>query len=108
MSLASHRCLNHAGREAAARCPACGHFYCRECVTEHGGRVLCAGCLARLTAPAAKRAHPLARILGPSLAVVGLTTAWIFFYALGAVLLALPTAWHEGTVWHQLLPANPK
>ena len=44
-ALAHQRCFNHALREAAARCPGCGNFFCRECVTEHDDRVLCAACL---------------------------------------------------------------
>ena len=41
------RCWNHEAREAACRCPACGRSYCRECVSEHEGRLLCAACLSR-------------------------------------------------------------
>ena len=49
------RCFNHAGREAVARCPECGQFFCRECITEHEDRVLCSACLKKLTR------RPLAR-----------------------------------------------
>ena len=34
-NLIHQRCSNHPGREAAVRCPECGRFFCRECVTEH-------------------------------------------------------------------------
>jgi len=44
------RCRRHPERPAAARCPECGEPHCRECVVEHEGRILCAACLARLTA----------------------------------------------------------
>ena len=47
-SLSLQRCFNHAHREAAARCPECTHFYCRECITEHDDRVICAACLRKL------------------------------------------------------------
>jgi hypothetical protein len=29
----------------------------------------------------------------------GLLVAWFFFYLIGTALLALPTAFHEGTLW---------
>ena len=48
--LSLQRCRNHAEREAVARCPGCGHHFCRECVTEHDDRILCAACLRKLTA----------------------------------------------------------
>ena len=43
-------CFNHPDREASARCPACGNFFCHECVVEHGSRIICASCLAKETA----------------------------------------------------------
>jgi len=46
--LAYQRCLNHTFREAVARCPECGHYFCRECITEHEDRVVCASCLRKL------------------------------------------------------------
>lgn len=106
MALHTHRCLNHAEREAAARCPACRQFFCRECVTEHSGRVLCSACLARQARPEATRTFRWGWLINPVLAVVGLTTAWVFFYSLGALLLSLPSEWHEGTIWKQLAPED--
>ena len=47
-NLTFQRCFNHAAREAVARCPACGHYFCRECITEHDDRVICAACLRKL------------------------------------------------------------
>lgn len=43
--VSERRCINHAGRAAAGRCPGCRFFYCRECITEHDGRMLCAACV---------------------------------------------------------------
>lgn len=102
MALHAHRCLHHAEREAAARCPACRQFFCRECVTEHEGRVLCSACLAKLTTPQDTGRSSFAWLLNPLLAGLGLATAWIFFYALGTMLLWLPSTWHDGTIWQQL------
>ena len=44
-ALAERRCVLHPEREAAVRCVACQRYYCRECVTENSGRMLCAHCL---------------------------------------------------------------
>jgi hypothetical protein len=49
------RCALHAGREAAARCPVCTRHFCRECVTEHHGRLLCFACLKEETTHRARR-----------------------------------------------------
>jgi hypothetical protein len=40
--ITQQRCLNHMLREAVARCPECSRFFCRECITEHEDKVLCA------------------------------------------------------------------
>ena len=55
------QCWNHESREAVCRCPGCGRSYCRECVTEHGARLLCAACLrkARAADSPQRRAHVL-------------------------------------------------
>ncbi len=102
--LAHHRCLNHEVREAVARCPACAQFFCRECITEHDGVIRCASCLRQQTAaPAARRANWT--LLGrASLAALGFLACWLWFYAAGQILLAPPSAFHEGTMW-KLTPA---
>lgn len=41
------RCQQHPGQAAAARCPSCQQSFCRECVTEHDGRMLCLACFAK-------------------------------------------------------------
>lgn len=84
MISAGQRCANHPGREAAARCPECRSFFCRECVTEHEDRVLCAACIRKLTTARAARRRPLLRRLAAVVPVaLGLLTAWLFFYLLG-------------------------
>ncbi|MCI0613826.1 rhomboid family protein, partial [bacterium] len=40
--ISKQRCFFHSQREAVVRCPECGRYYCRECVTEHLDRLLCA------------------------------------------------------------------
>jgi hypothetical protein len=82
--LALHqRCWNHEAREAVCRCPSCGRPYCRECVSEHEARLLCAACLrtrARAQAPRRGGSSPVA------IALVGLLLAWLFFYGAGRAL----------------------
>jgi hypothetical protein len=98
-SLIHQRCFYHSVREAVARCPECRQFYCRECITEHDDRVICSGCLKKLTAQAHARSPRFAWIF-PALQVsLGFCVAWLFFYFLGALLLSIPSRYHEGTVW---------
>lgn len=89
------RCFHHPPREAVARCPECGRFFCRECVVEHIGRLLCTDCIARTGADGAARRAP--RPWGLPLRLLGgLVGLWFLFYVFGRVLLVLPTAFHEG------------
>jgi hypothetical protein len=83
------RCFNHAQREAVARCPGCRRFYCRECVTEHDDRLMCAQCLAAAAPPTAapKRNWWLATALTRGV--------------IGQTLLEAPSHFHEGTVWQE-------
>jgi len=98
-SLVHQRCFHHSLREAVARCPECRQFYCRECITEHEDRVICATCLKKITAaPQPKRAvfawaPPFAQLS------IGLSIVWFFFYLCGATLLSIPSSFHEGSVW---------
>ena len=100
--LHTRRCARHATREAAARCPACGEFFCRECVVEHHGKLLCAACLAKRTAVVEHRRQ---RWLGVRRAVrlaAGAVALWLVFYWIGALLLKVPPEMHDGTVWKKL------
>jgi hypothetical protein len=99
--LLDQRCFNHATREAAARCPECRRFYCRECVTEHEDRVLCATCLRRRTAAPRRSLRWLADASHVGQALVGVFLAWLFFYWLGLALLRIDPAYHELTVWRE-------
>jgi hypothetical protein len=99
--LAAERCRNHADREAAARCPECRRHFCRECVTEHEGRMICAGCIAQLLAlpAAAPRSHlsgpwRTAAMRGLRL-VAGLFVAWSSFYLFGQALTLWTDSAHE-------------
>lgn len=98
--LSSQRCFNHAAREAVARCPECRQFFCRECITEHEDRVLCAACLSRLTRKPLLRRFALSQIVPLGGCALGLLVAWFFFFLGGAFLVRLPDASHQGTLWH--------
>ncbi len=98
-ALLHQRCFHHSLREAVARCPECRLFYCRECITEHDDRVICATCLGKITAVAAPARRSFAWILPFAQSAVGLAIVWLFFYFFGASLLSMPSSFHEGTVW---------
>ncbi len=96
------RCLRHPEREAAARCPVCGQPFCRECVVEHEGRLLCAGCLTRLQSPAA--AHPPrdhARLRARLALAAALVVLWLVFFYTGELLGRIPQNFHDATFWQE-------
>ena len=98
-AVAGKRCFNHPVREAAARCPECGRFYCRECVTEHDNRVLCAACLNKKLEPEKKTRQWSAIFTSPVQLIIGVWFSWLFFYYVGKILLKIPSSFHEGTIW---------
>jgi hypothetical protein len=100
------RCVRHESREAVARCVSCGGGFCRECITEHDDRLYCATCF-ELPAAAARRSGGGAGLAGrlkPILAASGsLLCVVLAFYLLGRVLAAIPSDFHDGTVWRENL-----
>jgi hypothetical protein len=102
-AIRQQRCLHHPTREAAARCPECGRHFCRECVVEHDDRVLCAACLRRLAAVAAPKRARLRPLFRVAAALCGFVMLWIAFYLCGQLLLAVPSSFHEGTIWRAAL-----
>lgn len=97
--LTYQRCFNHSTREAAARCPECARFYCRECVTEHDDRVICAACLKKLARVPFTRRSGFVGVVRALQLAFGLFVLILFFYLLGQTLLAVPSSFHDGTVW---------
>jgi hypothetical protein len=77
----------------------CLRFFCRECVTEHEDRVICAECLRKMVTGRGSRAAGVRRVFDVLLPVAGLMIAWLFFYAVGRSLLLIPASVHDGTVW---------
>jgi hypothetical protein len=98
-TLSAQRCFHHSLREAVARCPECRHFYCRECITEHDDRVICATCLRKLAAVTEKKRVSFAWVPPILQLSVGVTVIWLFFYFFGAALLSIPSSFHEGEAW---------
>jgi len=99
--LLHQRCWNHELREAVCRCPACGRHFCRECVTEHESRLLCAACLQAIARSAGARRHRgralFRTLLSPTAALGGLLLSWLIFYIGGEILLAF--AAHAERTW---------
>jgi hypothetical protein len=94
MDLLAQRCVLHPDREAAVRCPGCERFYCRECVTEHRGRMMCSHCVARFAAPSARKSS--VGMMWILLCVGGLLFSWMLFYYLGMALARIPSSFHGG------------
>jgi len=92
--LIDQRCWRHPSREAVARCPECSRFYCRECVVEHLGRMICSDCVARKSAVTASGRFRTAR--WSIFAAAGFVLAWLVFYEIGIVLARIPSDFFEG------------
>ena len=95
--LIHQRCWNHELREAVCRCPGCGRHFCRECVTEHESRLLCAACLLAIARAAPSRRNRSRALLTPIAALGGLSMAWLIFYIGGEILLEI--AAHAERTW---------
>jgi len=106
--LAQQRCYNHSDRVAAACCLKCGQFYCRECVTEHEGRLLCARCLGQVAKTPRTARFVLGGLLKTTACGVSFLLLWLFFYLVGRGLLTLPSSFHEGTLWQVDSSQNEK
>jgi hypothetical protein len=107
MNLSRQRCIRHPEREAAARCPACGRFFCRECVTEHEGRVLCAACINRRPGEVGETVRPrlraALRATGTGVALAAcFFLLWGFYALAGTLLHALPHRFHDSTAFERL------
>ena len=101
--LHARRCVRHPAREAAARCPGCGEFFCRECVVEHDGKLLCATCIARAAAAGERRSQRRAAVRRTAATAGAAVVLWILFYAGGAVLVRIPPDFHDGTIWKKIV-----
>jgi hypothetical protein len=98
-NIQTRRCARHSDREAAARCPSCGGFFCRECIVEHEGRLLCTSCLARVYSSATGRRGNWAGARRQFALAAAVLAAVLVFYGIGSILLNVPPDFHEGTIW---------
>jgi hypothetical protein len=94
MGIVDQRCFHHLGREAVAQCPSCKRFYCRECVSEYAGRMICVACVNALSHDAQQNAAA-ARTRWTVMAVAGVLLAWLVFYYLGLTLARIPSKFHS-------------
>ncbi len=92
-AIVDRRCSNHPSREAAVRCPECARFYCRECVVEHHGRMICTTCVTR--DEAAQPAGRFPAIRWSLFAIGGFLLAWMIFYYLGVLLARIPSTFFQ-------------
>ena len=98
-TVARQRCLNHVTREAVARCPECSQFYCRECITEHEDRVICAACLKKLATTTPRPVRHVSALAPFASTLGGVVVTFLFFYVTGRLLVSLPDEFHEGNLW---------
>ena len=97
--IAQQRCRNHVRREAVACCPGCDRYFCRECITEHEDRVLCAACLQILVQPKTRKNTHFRGLMRCGQFLAGILILYVMFYYLAEILLAIPADFHEGTLW---------
>ncbi len=94
--LVEQRCSNHPSREAVVRCPECRRFYCRECVVEHRGRMICATCVAEAATKPALQGRFQA-ITWTFFAAGGFLLVWLIFYYFGVMLARVPSEFFRVT-----------
>lgn len=100
-NISRQKCFNHADREAAALCLYCRNYFCRECVTEHETKVVCADCLSNVQAPADSK-NRLKPVLHICLFTLSVFFLWFLFFQFGRFLLKMPDSFHDGTLWKTL------
>ena len=91
-SFSNRRCFNHAEREAVARCPECKKEFCRECITEHKGRMLCTNCLKKCLAEKSSKRSLLRVAVIFSLMLAGFLITYGFFYEIASILSEIPSS----------------
>jgi hypothetical protein len=97
--ITQQRCRNHVEREAVACCPGCGRFFCRECITEHEDKVLCAACIRGRVEADPKKSQRYRGLIQSGQFLLGFLMMYVMFYYVAEILLAIPTDFHEGTLW---------
>ena len=101
--ISKKRCFNHISREAAACCPVCKRFFCRECITEHDDRVICSSCLGKKVSIKKDPKTAITVLKSILYFTIGFFIIWIFFFIMGKSLLSLPDTFHKGTMWKSIM-----
>ena len=83
------RCFHHERREAVCRCPKCRRSFCRECVTEHEDRLVCAACLRASTRNASASRSGGRRAAEIGMTVGGVLLAWAVFFGAAESLITI-------------------
>jgi hypothetical protein len=68
---------------------------------------MCAACLRQLTRVPLLQRRGSAWLIRSAQCLLGLLLAWFFFYLAGEKLLALPSSFHEGTLWQNSSAGTP-
>ena len=98
-TLSKQRCRNHGQREAVACCPNCKGNFCRECITEHQGQLLCSHCLQQLTSHRSKDKNFIPRLFIRLVALaIGLLIVFSCFYTVTKLLAAIPQQYHRSYI----------
>ena len=93
--LSRQRCANHALREAVARCPECHRHFCRECITEHSGKLLCNNCLETSIVKQSKRRNWINALFALLGCFIGFLIALGCFYTVAKAISAIPQQYHR-------------
>jgi hypothetical protein len=99
LDLSTRQCFNHAAREAVAKCPGCGRFFCRECVTEHDSRVLCAQCIPGAGKHNVAPLRKLKALVRLGQFALAFFVIWFTVFMLGKGLMLLPASFSETPSW---------
>lgn len=104
LTLKSQRCFFHLEREAAAHCPSCKRSYCRECITENNGKIICRPCLDRLQNDnRSPDQHGRLKLGAIFRLIFAFSFVLIFFYCCASFLSRLPDDFQDGSVWAPFL-----
>jgi len=98
----SKRCVNHSSRESVAICPVCSKTYCRECITEHKGKMLCRNCLEEQIQKNNKAKKNRTKIKATIMIVLFVTaffSSWFFFALTGYFLASMPQKYHLSKIF---------
>lgn len=94
-SVASRRCFHHPQREAAAMCRECRRTFCRECVIDSGGELICASCLRVRVKPKVEGRTRFRALAGVLQVGAALVASWFFFYMTGRIFVTVEPPLHR-------------